>query len=85
MVLASLKIDVLVLYSPEAMEQLLITSSSAMETQIRLYFEEVNLGNLNSEIPLQYNVVHMTEVSTRGMGMSECVLDENMFYLSSIK
>ena len=56
-----------------------------METQIRLYFEEVNLGNLNSEIPLQYNVVHMTEVSTRGMGMSECVLDENMFYLSSIK
>lgn len=31
-----------------------------METLIRMYFAEVNLGNQNSEIPLLYNVVHFT-------------------------
>lgn len=52
----------LVLYTPEGMEQLSITSSSAMETAIRAYFVEANLGNANSEIPLEYNVVHVEEV-----------------------
>lgn len=47
------------------MDDLLITSSSAMETLIRLYFAEVNLGNVNSLIPLVYNVIHVTEVSPR--------------------
>ena len=33
-----------------------------METAIRAYFVEANLGNANSEIPLEYNVVHVEEV-----------------------
>lgn len=55
----------LVFYTAEGMEQLMIQSSSAMETAIRAYFVEANLGNTNSEIPLEYNVVHVAEVNTR--------------------
>lgn len=58
-----MKIDVLMLYSIEAMEQLMVTSPSGMETIIRYYIAQVNLGNANSEIPLEYKVVHVTEVS----------------------
>ena len=57
-----LKVDLLVLYTPEAMADIFITSSSAMETLIKTYFAEANLGNDNSEILLEYNVVHVTEV-----------------------
>lgn len=58
-----MKIDILMRYSIEAMEQLMVTSPSGMETLIRSYLAEVNFGNANSEIPLEYRVVHVTEVS----------------------
>ena len=59
-----LKIDVLVFYTPEAMAGVSITSPSAMETVIKSYFAEANLGNDHSQILLEYNVVHVTEVRT---------------------
>eukprot|EP00904_Undaria_pinnatifida_P000885 jgi/Undpi1/10798/HiC_scaffold_29.g13246.m1 len=56
------QIDVLVLYTAEAMAEMMATSASEMETKLKYYFAEANLGNDNSEIPLEYNVVHVTEL-----------------------
>eukprot|EP00904_Undaria_pinnatifida_P008614 jgi/Undpi1/4883/HiC_scaffold_19.g08235.m1 len=68
------EIDVLVFYTPEAMAGVSITSPSAMETVIKSYFAEANLGNDHSQILLEYNVVHVTELPyTQELGSDDAL------------
>ena len=68
------------------MAEMMATSASEMETKLKYYFAEANLGNDNSEIPLEYNVVHVTEVTItlNRKGTGDCLGGSNAFLAGAL-
>lgn len=52
----------MILYTPEAMDELAITTAEQMETKIVEAYVTTNSAFSNSDIPLEVNIVHVGEV-----------------------